>query len=65
VRLEPALDPLDVLLGLELVPAEVGLDLLVVGRPDHRLEHPQDVLFHRQGLVDVLTSWSSSCCEAI
>src|SRR4051812_36225745 len=52
--LEPLPHAVGVLLGLELVLAEIGLDLLVVGRLDHPVEHAQDVLLHRERLVDVL-----------
>ena len=52
--LEPLPHPVGVTLGLELVLAELVLDLRVLSRPDHRLEHPQNVLLHRVGLVDVL-----------
>jgi hypothetical protein len=54
VRLETLLHALGVPLGLELVLAELVPDRLVVGRLDHPVQHPQDVLLHRVRLVDVL-----------
>jgi hypothetical protein len=43
-----------VLAGLHLVVLEQVDDLRVVRRGDHRVEHPLDVLLHRDRLVDVL-----------
>ena len=54
VRPEALLHPPGVLLRLQLVLLELPLDLRVVGGRDHPVEHPEDALLHRVGLVDVL-----------
>ena len=54
MRVQPLLEPLRLLLGLLPVVLEEIQHLWIVGRRDHPVEHPQDVLLHRVGLVDVL-----------